>query len=355
MTAEHHHDERLLAEHALALAGDLDAVLDIEAGLSEVLLQSRHAALTQDVPLDVDAGLASVLPAPDPDRIPGAPPPPAPTTKYAPPRSPNLVEAMLHVNFPAGMAKFESTLTPAVGRMEVRSQPQIAAGTRAVALAQRLADEAGDHRGRTLDCVDLLVGVLEFGCELAVVGHKKLALVLKLAQTRVLDPDGVPHDRLGADPSVAWLLQQARELGRSLAYTSERGPLYGDDDLARLADLAYEIADAPGLDQSLAEHATHVLGAVRIDRVWRQFAHRLPTRDDRRLALLLDDFTVTDLTSVDLRGADLTAVRWTETGTRWPPGFDLADLRSRSDESPPGSAIYVVRGDSATVSDSVDP
>ncbi|MFJ2635492.1 hypothetical protein ACIO6U_26570 [Streptomyces sp. NPDC087422] len=346
MTAEHHHDERLLAEHARSLAGDLDGVLDIEAGLSEVLLQSRHAALTQDVPLDVDAGLASVLPAPDPDRIPGAPPPPAPTTKYAPPRSPNLVEAMLHVNFPAGMAKSESTLTPAVGRMEVRSQPQIAAGTRAVFLAQRLADDDGGDRGRALDRVDLLAAVLDFARHM--VREPEFVSAFRRAATFLGRAEPAPGRPLTADGYLREALRLAREATHGMAAG-------GDSYLSRTADLAYEIAAAPGLDRALAERAARILGAVRIALVRSQFATHLVTHDDQRMALLLDDFTVTDLTSVDLRGADLTAVRWTETGTRWPPGFDLADLRSRSDESPPGSAIYVVRGDSATVSDSVDP
>ncbi|MEW2522401.1 hypothetical protein [Actinacidiphila alni] len=66
MTAEHHHDAWLIAAHARALDG-LAAVLDIEAGLSEVLLQSRHAALAENVALDVDAGLAAALLSPDPD------------------------------------------------------------------------------------------------------------------------------------------------------------------------------------------------------------------------------------------------------------------------------------------------
>ncbi|GAA3081746.1 hypothetical protein [Streptosporangium carneum] len=67
-----HHDEpvdRWLDEHQRALEDDLDTVLDVEAGLREVLLQSQHDALVGDLGtvLDVEAGLAAILPVAQPE------------------------------------------------------------------------------------------------------------------------------------------------------------------------------------------------------------------------------------------------------------------------------------------------
>jgi hypothetical protein len=56
----------------------------------------------------------------------------------------------------------------------------------------------------------------------------------------------------------------------------------------------------------------------------------------------LDDFTQADLTSVNLAGIGLIGVRWSETGTRWPPDLDIDELRMISRETPPGSGIYTV-------------
>ncbi|MEV7068856.1 hypothetical protein AB0N97_39695 [Streptomyces collinus] len=74
-----HHDmeehsqaaDRWLDEHQRALVDGLDAVLDVEAGLSEIRQQSRHDALVDglDAVLDVEAGLSAILPT-------GAPPAP---------------------------------------------------------------------------------------------------------------------------------------------------------------------------------------------------------------------------------------------------------------------------------------
>jgi hypothetical protein len=54
----------------------------------------------------------------------------------------------------------------------------------------------------------------------------------------------------------------------------------------------------------------------------------------------LDDFTHADITHADLAGIDLTGVRWSASGTEWPPGTNVNALRARSREVAPG--IYVI-------------
>ncbi len=56
----------------------------------------------------------------------------------------------------------------------------------------------------------------------------------------------------------------------------------------------------------------------------------------------LDDFTRADLAHTDLTGRDLTGVRWSDWGTRWPPGTDVNQLQARSREVAPGTGVYVI-------------
>jgi len=49
-----------------------------------------------------------------------------------------------------------------------------------------------------------------------------------------------------------------------------------------------------------------------------------------------------DLTQADLTGRDLTGVRWSDRGTRWPPGTDVDQLRMRSREVAHGTGVYVI-------------
>jgi hypothetical protein len=56
----------------------------------------------------------------------------------------------------------------------------------------------------------------------------------------------------------------------------------------------------------------------------------------------LDDFTQADLSAVDLAHIDLAGVRWSVSGTRWPRGLDVEELIQQSEETEPGSDIYVI-------------
>ena len=55
----------------------------------------------------------------------------------------------------------------------------------------------------------------------------------------------------------------------------------------------------------------------------------------------LDDFTNSDLTHASLVDADLAGVRWSLSGTSWPPGTDVKALLARSEKVQPGSGVLV--------------
>ena len=57
----------------------------------------------------------------------------------------------------------------------------------------------------------------------------------------------------------------------------------------------------------------------------------------------LDDFTSADLTHTSLADADLTGVRWSLSGTIWPPGTDVKALLARSEEVEPGGVLVITR------------
>ncbi|XVV39715.1 hypothetical protein ACQPXT_40615 (plasmid) [Streptomyces sp. CA-100214] len=61
------------------------------------------------------------------------------------------------------------------------------------------------------------------------------------------------------------------------------------------------------------------------------------------LRLTLDDFTTTDLSDADFHDVDMTGMRWSEHGTRWPAAINVADLKRVSIEEPEGSGVYVIR------------
>jgi hypothetical protein len=60
------------------------------------------------------------------------------------------------------------------------------------------------------------------------------------------------------------------------------------------------------------------------------------------LAGALDDFSRTDLSGIDLTAVDLVGLRWSERDTRWPPGTNVEHIRSASEETEPGSGIFVI-------------
>jgi hypothetical protein len=312
--------DRLLDEHQHALAAHLDTVLDVEAGLREVLLQSRHDALVDDldIVLEVEAGLATILPA------------------KAPPLLAEQSDSIAAPEDPTGVRQFLQSVSPQV-RMALRRQPDVVAASdtlgigceldvvlaRAHDLARDLARNL-DRRPRALETAVSLADTLE--------------------QARALDSDlerAIPHlvrnthhiDLHHAHAFVCRLVSDFDGPGNFDRYGVRR--------LAR--DLEDEGVRARAVVFRLVVEVGRVIGVgLGLD---------LPRFDGASVKAVLDDFTASDLRNADLTGIDLSGVRWSESGTQWPAALDVEHLKTRSDETPAGSGIYVVRWGTATLRD----
>ena len=99
--------------------------------------------------------------------------------------------------------------------------------------------------------------------------------------------------------------------------------------ISRTLDLAFERSRA--LDRVCAQGVAGRLGIA-------------PTEGLAEALLdgTLDDFTSADLMHTSLADADLTGVRWSLSGTIWPPGTDVKTLLARSEEIEPGGGVLVV-------------
>ncbi|WP_238427062.1 hypothetical protein [Streptomyces adustus] len=313
-----------LTQHQHALTHALDDLLDTAAGLREVLLQSHHDTATSnlDTVLDTEAGLAAILPTP-----------PAPTAHT--PHHPTETRELLH------------TLCPA-DRMILRNNPEVKAASQALAL-DHVLDRARAF-DLTFDLACELTVDLERAIERAVAVHldHDLAVHLDLAQTVAADLELARHPNRNRDRAFDLVvsLTVARDrvvdhdLARDLDFALARAR-----DLARAFDVTLDL----DLDVGLVCGVIVEIRTAEVGRAIGLALGREPLVLDRdSLHGLLDDFTTSDLSSTDLTGVDLSGVHWSEHTTHWPPGSDPEGLKSRSDESPPGSGVWIVRSGTAT-------
>ena len=113
-----------------------------------------------------------------------------------------------------------------------------------------------------------------------------------------------------------------------------------DRSLSRTLDLAIERARA--LDRLCGQGVTGRLGIAPAEGL-----------AEAILDGVMDDFTSADLTYASLADPSLTdarltdsyliGVRWSLSGTIWPPGTDVSALLARSQEVEPGSGVFVVK------------
>jgi uncharacterized protein YjbI with pentapeptide repeats len=137
-----------------------------------------------------------------------------------------------------------------------------------------------------------------------------------------------------------------------------------DADLDRALDLNRELRIAPqefrnvdqaraqivNIDRSINRTLDQAFERSRaLDRVCAQgVAGRLAISPAQGLAEALldgamDDFTSADLTHASLADVDLTGVRWSLSGTIWPPETDVKALLARSEVVEPGDGVLVVK------------
>ncbi|MFE6977249.1 hypothetical protein [Streptomyces sp. NPDC057682] len=350
-----------LARHQHTLDDNLDSFLDIEAGLQEILIQSRHdtAVNALGTVLNTEAGLAGILtPPPQPQAPSGTPsthhhlragaslPALSPADRMALREHPDIKDAQRALahdlagnrdrNLPLALAHdLASALARDLGHAGARD-PDLAR-TRDLNLARA--------RNRALDLVRVLVRARDLALDLARNGD--LSIDLGLARARDLDRDLVRvlararNRDLDLDLDLARALVLARDLDRDLALAL---------DLARTLDFnpAHGLTPARGLarDAFIKVRANEVCRAI--GTVLRQ---EPPALDAASVTTLLNDFTHDDLRAADLKGLDFSGVHWSQC-TRWPPTVDIEALKARSDETPPGSGIWIVRSGTTTVRDS---
>ncbi|MFG2825045.1 hypothetical protein ACGFX4_37165 [Kitasatospora sp. NPDC048365] len=365
--------DQWLAAQQENLVESLTGVLDVEAGLCEVLVYAHHDDLAQDLAhtLDIEAGLAAILPATAS----------TPATGDAVPLDTgaaiNSEDHLQHI----------AALSPQ-RRLALRHHPLVSASivaallVRALELSFDLALARARHRAfartrdlvhyidldlaRSLDSnfVRVLACARDLDHNLGVARHRDLklasylgragdlahALEVELAGDLDRNLDVAPHGDfdLDIDLALAVASDRARILGRLLAHVLIRGL-----DIEVATDLV------TGLGRDFVFDVDPDLGQIHGLDLLRDLARALVRNLDRavrRLGLelvdgaglgtlydLLDDFTQADLRTVDLTGINLEGVRWSEYSTRWPPAVDIERLRSDSQETRAGSGIYVVR------------
>ncbi|MEU6211794.1 hypothetical protein ABZ891_18015 [Streptomyces sp. NPDC047023] len=353
-----------LGRHKHTLDVTLDGILDIEAGLREILIGSRHDAAVDALgtALDVEAGLASILPPTAQHQTSDA------TSTHHHPRAAGLL-----------------ALSPA-GRMALRDHPDVKedqnALQRALCAVLEIEGVPSNERSRVLalafDLAQHLDGDLDCALNGDLDGGPGLIGVLS-------DLDG----DLGFAASLIRILTRTHELVRSLVHDLSPDlspavdfvPIPGLQS-AHLIDfaLARSRAIALGLDLDLdlyfgracdrARDLARILATseagtlipedfieIRTNEVCRAIGLALdreaPVLDSASVLTLLNDFTHDDLRNTTLRALNLSGVRWSPYTTQWPPGVDIEALKARSDETPPGSGIWIVRS-GTTVRDFAD-
>jgi hypothetical protein len=160
-------------------------------------------------------------------------------------------------------------------------------------------------------------------------------LDLRLSFTR--DDDLEPAGELAADLDSD--LERALALNRVLGRTRER-----------IVNVNYAREQIPNIDRSFSHALDLAFERSRaLDRVCAQgVAGRLGISPMEGLAEALldgamDDFTSADLTHASLAGADLTGVRWSLSGTTWPPEADVKALLARSEKVQTRGDVLVVK------------
>ncbi|WP_411107180.1 hypothetical protein [Streptomyces sp. cmx-4-9] len=343
--------------HGRALADALGDVLDVEAGLREVLVQSRHdeAEGRLEAVLDVEAGLgAIVLAAPPPSFAPSPSPSTGREERGSAPHPRTAAQEFLHSVSPAD-------------RLAARAHPEVTAAGRALDRAVELIRRPdGGHAvlERAVDLArDLALDLsrardLDFDIVLSLDPELGRGLRQALESTGPLGELGLPGAaELERDLAIAQDLNLARARGLDTARARAR-------DLTRVLDLARLLAvRLVGADSGPAEHADQadradqadqaasdlagILVGIRTEQVGRALALVLrrepPPLDEDAALTFLHDFTAADLRAAELKGVDLGGVHWSEYGTRWPAALDVDELRQRSVEAPAGSHIWVVR------------
>ncbi|WP_183091595.1 hypothetical protein [Streptomyces radicis] len=325
---------------------DLATVLDVEAGLREALLPSRHEAAVDGLHtvLDIEAGLAAIV---------------RPKERRAANPAPGDGSSPDDTAF--------SSLSPA-RRMRLRSRRDIFSAYRALVRVQTCLHElflasAGREKRRAIEAAAVIVELLAVDGRAALadadrrlrqLGHRAIADHLQVI-TRGRDahdiPAGLPD---GLEPAAWLVLGIGRGLGRYRGFHEDAQVERALGRARSFGALGEEVVNAiagyaPVAMAEVSQRVETLYVADLREAVTATTGAPLPGLRSGELLALFDDFTDADLSGADLRRVNLARVRWSEAGTRWPPAFDVSALRARSAETAPGSGVWVVGSGTATV------
>lgn len=268
----------------------------------------------------------------------------------------------------------------AATRMGVRRHPVVRAAIVSGFVVRAMDIAAAVNRGRrgNMDLPRIRALARDLGQDLdrarryARVRHLKPDVTISPSAVLVLAPDNAlgrtvrPYALMRYVDAVAEyfdaVVEFARELGEAVGRVlgsplSLRSAAYRGDDLDMARELAEALDSALSLvaasfrsndDRACAQALDLALKRSRaLDLVCAQnLAGRLGIAQAEGLAEAvlegaMDDFTNSDLTHAILADADLTGVRWSLSGTTWPPGTNVKALLARSEEVQPGSGVLV--------------
>jgi hypothetical protein len=229
--------------------------------------------------------------------------------------------------------------------------------------------------------IDLLVFALAFPSELALALTRDIALACVRVLNRAFDrararagardiarehARSLDLDRdlaLNRDLDLARMLTRALDQARDLNLARAR-------DLTRALDHVLDRSSARSLDLAIIPDldTARGLNLARARNLSRQLASVLTAALSESLGIehheglaggvldgALDDFSQADISAANLAHIDLTGVRWTVSGTHWPPGMDIKTLLQQSRETESGSEAYVVTRWRKARSDPGDP
>ncbi|MEV6527623.1 hypothetical protein AB0M43_37445 [Longispora sp. NPDC051575] len=382
--------DRWIKQGHVDLIAALGIVLDVKAGLRDVLLTARHATFTEQVrqSLDIEAGLAAILPTPQVLQTQATPGPPVAASEQFPPSAPSsgpgshVVQVLMTLDPSARlMARYEPAVVALtmycardVARIRTREfvrdlDDAIADGT-ARALARTYLHIIGPVRNLILALdkgikADLeypraldryhgrrynLNEDLEYALRKALADDADIARDLGLESTsihgldRALSCDLERFDSLRS--KLVFNLNGDEDLDSTGARSRSR-PRARADALDRTFDLigarARALADALDSALDLNRNLVRVLAHGHADT--RALAHALEQDGDLDLDLALDrvsalDRALLDFSGADLSGANLERVRlrgvlWSDT-TVWPQGW-VDRIHRNSIETEPGT------------------
>jgi hypothetical protein len=331
--------DRRLADLRTAMTDHLDALLDADAGLRDVLIEARHTGLNGDLDntLDVAAGLRAIVPTAE-HRVPverAGPATAAPRQDDPADASPiegAVASFLMSLDTPTLLAIRRDRALDALAAVFFL----VPASARSGDLVRTLDHDLGADSapGRALNRALALELAIEPAYGLAFdldLDHGRLHAfdlnrVRDLARdlARNVDyPSALHHPRA---------LENARSLARDLNHAIDRAlNLAIDRALNLVLNRVRDLGHADDLDRVLTLALDHDLGIAGHARDLDLFRHLDRARDD---------FTTADLRGVDLTRISLDGLRWSD-ATTWPSEDSKNQALLDSTEIGPG--LYEIR------------